>query len=75
MMVKGQIMPDDERSSESLHCEINGLVQEHVEDQEKSDLVALSENLEEAKTWYYVVDCTTCKAVIRSNTRLKMSRF
>jgi hypothetical protein len=64
MMVKGQNVPDNERSSESLHCEINGLVQEHVEDQKKFDLVALPENLEEAKTWYYVVDCTTCEAVI-----------
>jgi hypothetical protein len=64
-MVKGQIVPDDERSSEScLHCEINDLVQEHVEGQEKFDLVALAANLEEARTWYYVVDCATCKAVI-----------
>jgi hypothetical protein len=64
-MVKGQIVPDDERSSEScLHCEINDLVQEHVEGQEKFDLVALAANLEEARTWYYVVDCATCKAII-----------
>jgi hypothetical protein len=64
-MVKGRIVPQDESSSERcLHCEINDLVQEHVEGQEKLDLVALSENLEEAETWYYVVDCTTCKAVI-----------
>jgi hypothetical protein len=64
-MVKGQIVPDDERSSEScLHCEINDLVQEHVEGPEKFDLVALAANLEEAGTWYYVVDCATCKAVI-----------
>jgi hypothetical protein len=64
-MVKGQIVPDDERSSEScLHGEINDLVQEHVEGQEKFDLVALAANLEEAGTWYYVVDCATCKAVI-----------
>ena len=64
-MVKGQIVPDDETSSEScLHREIHDLVQEQVEGQEKFDLVALSPNLEEAATWYYVVDCTTCKAVI-----------
>ena len=38
-MVKGQIVPDDERSSEScLHCEISDPVQEHVEGQEKFDL-------------------------------------
>jgi hypothetical protein len=65
VMVKGQIVPDDERSSEScLDYEINDLVQEHVEGQEKFDLVALAANLEEAGTWYYVVDCATCKAVI-----------
>jgi hypothetical protein len=64
-MVKGQIEPDDERSSEScLHCEINDLVPEHVEGPEKFDLVALAAKLEEAGTWYYVVDCATCKAVI-----------
>jgi hypothetical protein len=64
-MVRGQIVPDDERSSEScLDCEINDLVQEHVEGQEKFDLVALAANLEEAGTWYYVVDCATCKAVV-----------
>jgi hypothetical protein len=35
-MVKGQIVPDDERSSESCpHSEIHDLVQEHVEGQEK----------------------------------------
>jgi hypothetical protein len=57
-MVKGQIVPDDERSSESCpHCEINDLVQEHVEGQEKLRLAALAANLEEAGTWYYVVDC------------------
>jgi hypothetical protein len=64
-MVKGQIVPDDERPSENcLHCEIDDLVQEHVEGQEKFDLVALAANSEEAGTWYYVVDCATCKAVI-----------
>ena len=64
-MVKGQVVPQDESSSEScLHCEINDLVQEHIEGQEKVDLVALAANLEEAATWFYVVDCATCKAVI-----------
>ena len=58
-------MPQDERSSEScLHCEINDLVQEDVEGQEKVDTPDLAANLEEAGTWYYVVDCATCKAVI-----------
>ena len=64
-MVKDQIVPDDETSSESCpHCEIHDLVQEQVEGQEKFDLVDLAGNLEETGTWYYVVDCTTCKAVI-----------
>jgi hypothetical protein len=64
-MVKGQIVPDDETSLEScLQCESHDLVQEQVEGQEKFDLGALAANLEEARTWYYVVDCTTCKAVI-----------
>ena len=58
-------MPQDERSSEScLHCEINELVQAEVEGQEKVDASDLAANLEEAGTWYYVVDCSTCKAVI-----------
>jgi hypothetical protein len=62
---ESQIVPGDERSSEScVHCEINGLAQEHVEGHEKLDLVALAANLEEARTWYYVVDCATCKAAI-----------
>ena len=63
--MKSQIVPDDETLSEScLHCEIHDLVQEQVEGQEKFDLVDLAANLEEAGTWYYVVDCATCKAVI-----------
>jgi hypothetical protein len=62
-MVKGQMAAQDERSSEScLPCEINDLAQEHVKGQENVDLAASAANLEEA--WYYVVDCTTCKAVI-----------
>src|SRR5580704_9680371 len=64
-MVKGQIVPDDETSSEScLRSESHDLVQEQVEGQEKFDLAALAANLEEAGTWYYVVDCATCKTVI-----------
>jgi hypothetical protein len=42
-------VPEDERSSEScLHCEINDLVQEHVEGQEKVDLVALAASMAES---------------------------
>jgi hypothetical protein len=63
--VKGQKVPQDESSSESCpHCEINELVQEHIEGQEKVGIADLAANLEEAGTWYYVVDCATCKAVI-----------
>jgi hypothetical protein len=64
-MVKGQMAAQDERSSETcLHCEINDVVQNDVAGQEKADLISLAANLEEAGTWYYVVDCATCKAVI-----------
>jgi hypothetical protein len=64
-MVQGQVVLPDERSSEScLRCEINDLIQKHVEGQEKIDIADLAANLEEAGTWYYVVDCATCKAVI-----------
>jgi hypothetical protein len=65
VIVKGQIVPQDERSSESyLHCEMDDVVQAHVAGQEKVDLVALAANSEEAGTWYYVVDCATCKALM-----------
>jgi hypothetical protein len=48
-MAKGQIVPQDESSSEScLHCEINDLVQEHIEGQEKVDLVALAAKMAES---------------------------
>ena len=64
-MVQGQVVLPDERSSEScLRCEINDLIQKHVEGQEKIDIADLAANLEEAGTWYYVVDCATCKAVV-----------
>src|SRR6516164_10782668 len=63
-MVKGQMAAQDERSLETcLHCEINDVVQ-NVAGQEKADPVALAATLEEAGTWYYVVDCATCKAVV-----------
>jgi hypothetical protein len=48
-MVKSQIVPQDESSSEScLHCKINDLVQEHIEGQEKVDIVALATNMAES---------------------------
>jgi hypothetical protein len=49
VMVKDQIVPPDERSSEGcLHCEINDLVQEHVEGQEKVDLTDLAARMAES---------------------------
>ena len=48
----------DEHSSES--CEIGSLVQERVERQGKVDIV----ELQDGGTWYYVVDCATCNALI-----------
>jgi hypothetical protein len=39
-MVKDQIVQEDESSSEScLHCEINDLVQEYLDGQERVDIV------------------------------------
>ena len=64
-MVRGQMADQDERLSETcLHCEINDVRQKDVAGQEKADPVALAATLEEAGTWYYVVDCATCKAVV-----------
>jgi hypothetical protein len=64
-IVKGQIVPEGERVSDGCpHCDINDLVNERLDGQEEVDLVASVANLEEPGTWYYVVDCATCKAVI-----------
>jgi hypothetical protein len=47
--VRDQIVAQDERSSEGcLHCEINDLVQEHIEGQEKVDIVGLAANMAES---------------------------
>ena len=49
MVSKREVVPQDERSSEScLHCEINDLVQDHVEGQEPVDIVALAANVAES---------------------------
>jgi hypothetical protein len=50
MMLKDQMVPKDENASEScLHCEINDLVQEHVEGlEEPVDIVALAANIAES---------------------------
>ena len=43
------MVPSDGRSSENcLHCEINDLVQEHVEGQEKVDLTDLAARMAES---------------------------
>jgi hypothetical protein len=48
-MVKDQIVPQDDSSSEScLHCEINDLVQEHIEGQEKVDIMELAARMAES---------------------------
>jgi hypothetical protein len=48
-MVKGQMAAQDERSSEScLHCEINDLVQEHVEEQETVDIADFAPRMAES---------------------------
>jgi hypothetical protein len=49
VIVKREVVPEDERASEGcLHCEINDLVQEHVEGQESVDAVALAANIAES---------------------------
>ena len=49
MVSKREVVPEDERSSGScLHCEINDLVQEHVEGQEKVDLTDLAARMAES---------------------------
>jgi hypothetical protein len=59
--VNSQMITSDQGSLEScLGCEVKELVRE----QEKADTAELPANLEEAGTWYYVVDCATCAAVI-----------
>ena len=48
-MVKGQIVPGDESASEScLHCEINDLVEEHMEGQETVDIAEVAARMAES---------------------------
>jgi hypothetical protein len=48
-MVKDQIAPQDENPSERcLHCEINDLIQDHVEGQAKVDIVELAAKVAES---------------------------
>ena len=45
----GQVVPQDERSSEScLHCEINDLVEEHIEGQEAVDIGEVAARMAES---------------------------
>ena len=49
MVSKREVVPEDERSSGScLHCEINDLVQEHIEGEEKVDLSDLAARMAES---------------------------
>jgi hypothetical protein len=49
MVSKREVVPQDEGALEScLHCEINDLVQEHVEEQEKVDVVAMAAKIAES---------------------------
>jgi hypothetical protein len=47
--MKNQIVSEDETSSETcLHCEINDLVQEHIEGREKVDVADLAARMVES---------------------------
>ena len=49
MVSKREVVSPDERSSEScLHCEINDLVQEHVEGQETVDVAQVAARIAES---------------------------
>jgi hypothetical protein len=49
MVSKREVVPQNESSSQRcLHCEINDLVQEHIEGQEQVDLVALAAKMAES---------------------------
>jgi hypothetical protein len=49
MVSKREVVPQDERSSEScLHCEINDLVEEHIEEQETVDIAEVAARMAES---------------------------
>jgi hypothetical protein len=49
MVTKREVVAEDERSSEScLHCEINDLVEEHIEGQETVDLAQVAARMAES---------------------------
>jgi hypothetical protein len=59
------MIPQTEISSgKALHCNFGEQVLEHNEGQEEADITGSVPDLGEAGSWYYVVDCGTCKAVI-----------
>jgi hypothetical protein len=63
--VNGQLVPQDECSSDGgLHCAIDERVVEHNQVHREVVIPDPVPNSEEAGSWYYVVDCATCKAVI-----------
>jgi hypothetical protein len=63
--INGQVIPQAEGLSDGgLHCAIDEQVVGHNERQEKVDIADLVPSSEEAGTWYYIVDCPTCKAAI-----------
>ena len=63
--VNGQRVPQDECSSDGgLHCAIDERVVELNQVHREVVIADPVPNSEEAGSWYYVVDCATCKAVI-----------
>jgi hypothetical protein len=49
MVSKREVVPQDERSTENcLHCEINDLVEEHIEGQETVDVAELTARVAES---------------------------
>ena len=49
MVSKREVVPEDERSSEScLHCEINDVVEEHIEGQETVDIAEVAARMAES---------------------------
>jgi hypothetical protein len=63
--INDQVAPQAEGLSDGgLHCVVDEQVVEHNERQKKVNIAHLMPNSEEAGTWYYVVDCATCKAAI-----------
>jgi hypothetical protein len=58
------ISQSESSSEKALHRDFGEQVLEHYEGQEEADTADLVPKSGEAGSWYYVVDCATCKAVI-----------